>query len=150
MPSSNLAQRKTKYGSLSVDEAMEKLRETSKSITLRGELKETEKERVREALELIKSSSVLSGSKKTVTRHSSYQQVLTRVENTSGIVMVALCAMSLGKTAISIMKDKNKLLLSEHIKLEKKTLTSPTLQTFVTEQSKQGILITHIFHNPGI
>lgn len=130
---------KARYASLSLEEALGKLREASEIIESREGVKQHEGKRIQEALRLVKMlPAPIPSASKTAERKESYQQFLRKVENLCGLEMVTLCAVALGKSAIASMKDHVRLRLPSKIKIEEDTLKCSTLPKLIEEYSNEG------------
>jgi hypothetical protein len=134
MISASVPETRARYASLTVEEALEKLREASETIESRGGVKPHEGRRVEEASQLITTSPLRSGSK-TAERQQCYQQFLINVEKLCGIEMVILCAVGLGKSAVAAMKDRVRLRLPSRIKPQTDSLGHSILRKLVDEYS---------------
>lgn len=143
MISATVPEARTRYASLSLEEALEKLREASETIESRGGVRPHEGRRVEEALQLITASPLRSGSK-AAERRQCYQQFLMNVEKLCGIEMVTLCAVGLGKSAVASMKDSVRLRLPSRIKPQTDSLGRSLLRKLVDEYSESVCLASGV------
>lgn len=131
----------SRYASLSLEEALRKLCESSEIIESREGVKEHEGKRIQEALRLVQRlPAPAPAASKTAKRKESYHQFLRRVENLCGLEIVTLCAVALGKSAVASMRDHVRLRLPSKIKIEKDTLKCSTLPKLIEEYSNKGSL----------
>lgn len=132
-------QGKTRYASLSLEEALGKLRRASVIIKSCEGVKQHEGKRIREALSLVNMPPACAPSVlKTSERQDSYQQFLRKVENLCGLEIVTLCAVALGKSAVASMRDHVRLCLPSNIKIEEDTLKCSILPKLIEEYSNEG------------
>jgi hypothetical protein len=128
----------SRHKPLTVNGAVLKLLEKSKSISTYGEIKPKESTRAVQAFSLLSKSSG-SNTSKTDKRRESYRVFLQRVNDISGSQGVLLSAVGLGQSALSNMRGKDRLLLPSNIKMHQNTWTSEPLQNIALKYSSPGM-----------
>jgi hypothetical protein len=88
----------------SLDKAVDKLIDTSKVVQHRMGVKPAEEKRVNEAFELLAAGPPTTGLKGARQREV-YLDFLRRIQKVLGLSMVILCAVGLGPSAVSGMRD---------------------------------------------
>ena len=124
----------SRHKPLLVEQALHKLRDTSIVILRREVLKPPEEKRVTEALTLLETGPPPPGSTG-AKRREIYLEFLQRVRKVAGTNMVVLCAVGLGPSVVSNLKDRFRLDLPYAINDEKRTLDSLILQSLTDKYS---------------
>lgn len=127
--------------SLTIDEAISKLLDSSKLVAQRGEFRATEAKRVTQAFSYLSLDTAA-----TQTRLQSYVKFLRRLENVAGPAMVALSAAALGQAAIYTMTDRVRTELPFSILTRKSDLQNDVLQGFADAHLCVGSTRTTYVH----
>ncbi|UNI15363.1 hypothetical protein JDV02_001900 [Purpureocillium takamizusanense] len=131
----------------SVEAAVDRLREESRTIQNRGGLTSRQVERVDDAFALLASGEPPPGSTGAANR-SKYLKVLKRVEEINGLAYVVLCAAGLGRSTIACMKESMRVGLPIEMKKQKDDLDQPALEKIAsTYTTKQHSEVSSFGHN---
>ncbi|KAF1348411.1 hypothetical protein EJ07DRAFT_24361, partial [Lizonia empirigonia] len=127
--------------SMSIDEAIAKIRTAVGIIDLRGGVRDHEGKRVEEAFTMLAQPPELSSGKtgeKTSKRRESYLRFLRQVNKQCGSQLVVAISVGIGQSAIASMKELTRLRLPLEIKKYERALKSPTLQKVAEEFCSKG------------
>jgi phosphoribosylformimino-5-aminoimidazole carboxamide ribonucleotide (ProFAR) isomerase len=127
--------------SMSIDEAITKIRTAVEVINLRGGIRDHEEKRVEEAFAMLAQPQGLSSGKKsgkTSKRRENYLHFLRRVDEQCGSQLVVASSVGIGQAAIAGMKELTRLRLPLEIKKHERALKSPNLQKVVNKFCIKG------------
>lgn len=99
-----MERRQSRYNSLSITDAIARVRDVTRTIKRREGVKPHERKRIQEALTLLRESAQSVDS--TSEKGSAYRAFLHKVRKVAGLQMVILCAVGIGRSAVSTMRDK--------------------------------------------
>ncbi|KIW51163.1 hypothetical protein PV05_09911 [Exophiala xenobiotica] len=121
----------SRSSSISIIEAMQKLRDAAKAIELREGVKPHEERRVKEALILLANDTAPQalGAR----AQSTYLDFLKKVQKVASLSMVVLCVIGLGKSRIGFLREKVRLDLPYEILESIASLDSECLRRLVKE-----------------
>lgn len=125
---------------ISVQAVIDALRQASFIIKRHDGIRTREKQQFQEALELVNAQPESASSKQTQ-RRLSYQRFLKKVQESTSVRMVVLCAIGLGKSRVASMRDGVRLSLPLQIKDHEPSLDCDVLQGIVDEMLIQGTLL---------
>ena len=120
----------SRYRSISVEDALKKLRDISTMIARRGGLRSQEDRRVREAFKAL--GELNKPGNPSSEPRDVYQVFLQKVQSVAGLQMVVLCAVGLGRSVVKhSMKAKVRIDLPFELQAQQSTLESTPLEHIV-------------------
>ena len=117
---------------ISVRASIDALRQASLIIKRHDSIRTREKQQVQKALELVNTQPESASSKQTQ-RRLSYQRFLKKVQESTSVRIVVLCAIGLGKSRVASMRDRVRLSLPLQIKDHEASLDCNILKSIVDE-----------------
>lgn len=124
---------------ISLDQAVDKLIDASKVVQHRMGVKPAEEKRVNDAFKLLAAGPPAAGSKG-ARQQEVYLNFLRRIQKVLGLSMVVLCAVGLGPSAVSGMRDRVRVDLPFKVKEREDEFKNDILQSLADAFSAKSML----------